>query len=149
MLQASSHRLVAAVWGIVWASALRPPWAAGVRSTVTEPEGPATVESGSAEGGRMTPRAWRTCPGGFYPRGRASWTSSVVNSWADTHPFTTTTTSISSRLVCPAQSRGKIFPSPSLAEQILPGRDALCSDPHASVVLLDSSDVLSREFGFQ
>lgn len=96
MLQVSSHL---AGWGIVWAVALHPPWATGARSTA-EAEDPATVEPGLAAGRkRMTPRARRTCPGEFYPRGRASWTSSAVNSWADTHPLTTTTISSSSRLV--------------------------------------------------
>lgn len=100
MLQVSSQ----AGWGIVWVAAPRPPWATGARNTA-EAEGPVMVEPGAAGGKRrMTPRAWRTCPGGFYPRGRASWTSSAVNSWADTHPLTTTTisSSSSSRLVMPA-----------------------------------------------
>lgn len=117
MLQASSHQLAVAVWGIVWASVPRPPWATGVRSTGTAgQEGPAMAEAGAAGKRKMTPRARRTCPGGVYPRGRASWTSSAVNSWADTHPRTTTTTNISSRLVR-LWAHGKIFPSLPLAEK--------------------------------
>lgn len=97
ILQASS----VAVWDIVWALGPRPLWAAGAKSTGTSgAEGAAKAKPGVAAGrGRMTPRARRTCPGEFYPPGRASWTSSAVNSWADTHPPTTTTTSNSSRLV--------------------------------------------------
>lgn len=115
MFQASSHQPEVAVWGIVWASVPRPPWAAGVRSTgMAGPEGPAMVEAGAAGKRKMTPRARRTCPGGFYPPGKASWTSSAVESWADTHPRTTTITNNSSRLVRP-WTCGKIFLSLPLA----------------------------------
>lgn len=102
--------MLQAVWGIVWAAAPHPPWVTGARSTA-EAEGLAMVEPEAVAGTRrMTPRVRRTCPGGFYPQGRASWTSSAVNSWADTHPLTTTTISSSSRLVT-ARSRDKIFVS--------------------------------------
>lgn len=141
MLQVSSQ----AGWGIVWAAVPRPPWVTGARNTA-EAEGPATVGP-EAEAGRrrMTPRARRTCPGGFYPRGRASWTSSAVNSWADTHPPTTTTISSSSRLVT-ARDRAIKYSFHCLGN--VPGRTLCAWTRRRWALRCRSSNIPSHESDF-